>query len=338
MKRTFAAVVLLLAAAGLFAITAKVVDTDGPATAQMKSGRTEAVSIGKTYATGDSIRTGKNGLVELTQEGLTIRVGASTVFTLMEKEVGGKPKGVLAVTLGVVKVKYDRLTGSEPLIQSVGSAAGVRGTELTVWAGSDGATRFIVDSGLVTVEAFGKAVDLGPDEAVEIMNGSPPGDKFTVQRGLIDHAKWDQGRIEALLADPLAAVDGLRERLAYYSKVARDFRDDYKAHQARLDSEIQQARQMRSGKSPEEVKAYEREHVVPLITPTQNLYINARYHLLAAAAMRRFVGGRIYLLLKIKHLAAPDDAEWKRFVDRYAVFLEEYESGIAPFLVEPQDF
>ena len=95
-------------------------DTDGPATVRLASGKTEKVAIGKSYTTGDSIRTGKNGMVELSQEGLTIRVGPSTVFTLLEKELGGKPKGVLAVTLGTVKMKYDRLTGSEPLIQSVG--------------------------------------------------------------------------------------------------------------------------------------------------------------------------------------------------------------------------
>jgi hypothetical protein len=338
MKHLLAALSLMLAAAGLSAITAKVVDTEGPATARLAAGTMAKVAIGKAYTTGDSIRTGKGGMVELSQSGLTIRVGPSTVFTLLEKELDGKPKGVVAVTLGTVKMKYDRLTGSEPLIQSASCIAGVRGTEVTVWAGTDGASQLIVDSGLVTVEAFGKTVELGPDEAVVVVNGQQPGEKFVVQRGLIDHAKWEQGRVEALLADPLAAIDGMRERLAYYSEVARDFRDDYTAYKARLDSEIQQSKQMRSGKSPEEVKAYEREHVVPLLTPTQNLYINARYHLLAAAAMRRFVGGRIYLLLKIQHLAAPDDAEWKRFVERYAVFLEEYESAIAPFLVDPQDF
>ena len=338
MKRILAALSLLSAATGLFAISAKVAFTDGAATARLASGTIENVKIGRSYGTGDSIRTGKDGAVELNREGLIIRVGPSTVFTLMEKELGGKPKGMLAVTLGTIKVKYERLTGSEPLIQSVGSVAGVRGTELTVWAGSDGATRFIVDSGLVSVEAFGKTVDLGPDEAVEVVNGRPPGDKFTVQRGLIDHAKWDQGRIEALLVDPLKTVDGMRERLAYYSGIARRSQADYEELQARLDSEIRQAKQLRSEKGAEEVKVFEREHVVPLITPTQNLFLNARYHLLAAAAMRRFVGGRIYLLLKIKYLAVPDDPEWQSFLDRYAVFLAQYEWEVAPFLVENADY
>ena len=77
MKHTLAALALLLVAAGLFAVSAKVVDTEGPATVRLVSGTTAKVAIGKSYTTGDSIRTGKNGVVELSQEGLTIRVGPS---------------------------------------------------------------------------------------------------------------------------------------------------------------------------------------------------------------------------------------------------------------------
>ncbi len=334
MKRTLSISILLLAAAGLFAVPAKVVDTDGQATVRLASGKTENVALGRSYNTGDSIRTGKNGMVELSQAGLTIRVGPSTVFTLLEKELDGKPKGVLAVTLGSVKMKYDRLTGAEPLVQSAGCVAGVRGTELTVWAGSDGATRFIVDSGLVSVEAYGKSVDLGPDEAVEVMNGQPPGDKFIVQRGLIDHAKWDQGRIEALLADPIAGVEGLRDRLAYYADSAAAFRADYATFKARLDAERLQVKAVEKEKGLEAAQAYEREKVATLITPTQNLFLNARYFLLAGFSMRRFVGSRMYVLLKNTHLDDPGDPAWVGFLGHYQGFLEQYESQIAKYLVD----
>jgi hypothetical protein len=273
-------------------------------------------------------------LVELSQEGLTIRVGPSTVFTLLEKEAGGKPRGVLAVTLGSVKVKYDRLTGSEPLIQSVGCIAGVRGTELTVWAGTDGASRLIVDSGLVSVEAYGKTVELGPDEAVEVLNGQPPGDKFTVQRGLIDHAKWDAGRIEALLADPPAALVGLRERLLYYAVNAGDLRAKYQESKSLMDSERTLVKQIEKEKGLEAAQVYEREHVAPMIVPTQNLFLNARYFLLAAFSMRRFVGSRMYLLLKTTYVGDPENPAWMGFLKGYQSFLEQYESHVAPFLVD----
>jgi len=334
MKHAVAALSLMLVAAGGFAITAKVVDTEGPATVQRTSGKTEKVAIGKSYTTGDSIRTGKNGLVEMSQDGLTIRVGPSTVFTLLEKEQGGKPRGVLAVTRGSVKMKYDRLTGSEPMIQSASCIAGVRGTEVTVWAGTDGASQLIVDSGLVTVEACGKSVDLGPDEAVVVVNGQQPGDKFVVQRGLIDHEKWDLGRIEALLADPLAAVEGLQQRLAYYAENAETYRTGYANVKAQLDAERQQVKAVEKDKGREAAGMYEREHVAPLLQPARNLFLNARYFLLAGLAMRRFVGSRTYLLLKNDYLNDPGNPAWMEFLDRYAGFLEQYESRVIPFLVD----
>ncbi|MCX6376984.1 MAG: hypothetical protein NTU88_13290, partial [Armatimonadetes bacterium] len=237
MKRTLAALVLMLIAAGLFAISTKVVDADGKVTVQMKSGKTETVSIGRLYSTGDSIRTGKDGSVELSQEGLTIRVGPSTVFTLMEKELGGKPKGVLAVTLGSVKVKYERLTGSEPLIQSVGCIAGVRGTELSIAAGADGSSLIVVDSGLVSVEAFGRTVELGPNEAVEVLNGQPPGDKFTVHRDQIDYSAWGEERIASMLEDPMAAIAGMHDRLAYYASNVSDYHSRFIDVSSRLKAE-----------------------------------------------------------------------------------------------------
>jgi hypothetical protein len=334
MKHTLAALALMLVAAGLFAVSAKVVDADGPATVLRKSGKTETVSIGKTYSTGDSIRTGKNGLVELSQEGLTIRVGSSTVFTLLEKELGGKPKGVLAVTLGSVKVKYDRLTGSEPLIQSVGCIAGVRGTELTVWAGTDGASQLIVDSGLVSVEAFGKTVELGPDEAVVVLNGQQPGDKFTVPRERPDHRSWDAGRIEALLADPLLALAGMRERLAYYASNVADFRSRYLDVNSRLRVARENMIKVKQDQGADAAAVYEKEFVTPLVVQNGGLVLNYRYFGVVALSMRRFVGSRMYLMLKVKYAAAPEDPVWTAFAEQYAEFVKEFEKSIMPVLVD----
>ncbi len=175
MKHALALLALMLVAAGLFAISAKVVDADGPATVRFAAGRTEKVAIGKSYNTGDSIRTGKGGMVELSQSGLTIRVGPSTVFTLLEKEVAGKPKGVLAVTLGT---REDEIRPAYRL-RTPYPERGVHRRRAR--HGADGLGRhrtaprgLIVDSGLVSVEAYGKSVELGPDEAVEVHERSAP--------------------------------------------------------------------------------------------------------------------------------------------------------------------
>jgi hypothetical protein len=334
MKRSIAVMALLLAAAGLFAITAKVVYTEGQATVRLVSGRTEKIAIGKSYATGDSLRTGKDGMVELTQSGLTIRVGPSTVFTLLEKELDGKPKGVLAVTLGTIKVKYDRLTGAEPLIQSSSCIAGVRGTELTVWAGTDGAAQLVVDSGLVTVEAFGKTVELGPSEAVVILNGEQPGDKFVLHREQLDHAAWDAGRVEALMADPLAALAGMRERLAYYAANVGYYHGRSLDLAARITAERDRAEKVGKEQGNEAQQAYDREHVRPLVLENAFLILNYRYFGLAALDMRRFVGSRMYLLLKVKYAASTGDPVWTRFQDQYTTFTADFENSIMPVLVD----
>lgn len=334
MKRPVASLALLLAAAALFAVTTKVVDTEGQATARRAAGATEKVAIGKSYATGDSIRTGKDGMVELSQAGLTIRIGPSTVFTLLEKEVDGKPKGVLAVTLGTVKMKYDLLTGSEPLIQSASAVAGVRGTELTVWAGSDGASQIIVDSGLVTVEAFGKSVELGPSEAVVVLNGEQPGDKFVVHREVLNHGEWDAGRVAALLADPLLALARMNERLAYYAEGVAGYYGRYLDVAARLKAEREQAVKVGAEQGKDAQQAWDREHVRPLLLEHSALVLNYRYFGLAALDMRRFVGSRMYLLLKAQYLAASDDPTWRTFLGLYADFVADFEKSIMPVLVD----
>lgn len=334
MKHAAAALSLMLVAAGLSAITAKVVDTEGPATVQRVAGKAEKVAIGKSYTTGDSIRTGKNGLVELSQDGLTIRIGPSTVFTLLEKEQGGRPRGVLAVTLGSVKMKYDRLTGSEPMIQSSSCIAGVRGTELTIWAAADGASQLIVDSGLVTVEAFGKAVDLGPDEAVEVVNGQPPGDKYMVPKERPGYESWDTDRIKALLAEPLATLAGMRERLAYYALNVAEFRNRYLDVNARLKAARQTMIAMKQEQGADAAAAYENDVVTPLMVQNGGLVLNYRYFGVVALSMRRFVGSRMYLMLKVMYATTPEDPVWMDFLDQYAIFVNEFEKSIMPVLVD----
>lgn len=327
-------VLMLFVSVGLSAAPAKVVYTDGPATARLSSGKTEPVKTGRSYDTGDSIRTGKAGEVELSQEGLTIRVGPSTVFTLMEKELGGKTKSVLAVTLGMAKLKYERLTGTEPIIQSVGCSAGVRGTELSIVAGDDGASLIVVDSGLVTVEAGGKVVDLGPGEAVEVINGKAPGQKFVVYRDQIDYQKWGKERLDNLLADPLSALTGMRERLSYYAENVSSYLARQRDVFAQLEAERDRMAKVREEKGKEAADTYEKEFVTPLVLTNSNLVLNYRYFGLAALSMRRFVGGRMYLLLKLKYLANPADPAWIGFVSQYEAFIAEFDSRIMPVLVD----
>ena len=197
------AALLLLGAFALSAAPADVTYTEGDATIHTKAGTTQDAQIGDVMNTGDTLRTGADGQSELDQKGVTIKISPKTVFTLMEREQGGKTSSVLSVALGSIKFRYDKLTGSEPLVRTNGAVAGVRGTEFSVYSGADGSTLIAVDSGLVNVESGGKSVDLGPKEGVEVPLGKPPGDKFAIPDKPMDYSTWNNGKLDAMLADPV---------------------------------------------------------------------------------------------------------------------------------------
>ena len=81
-------------------------------------------------------------------------------------------------------------------------------------------------------------------------------------------------------------------------------------------------------------QAYDREFVRPLVLENSSLVLNYRYFGLAALSMRRFVGSRMYLMLKMKYVAAPEDALWKSFSEQYAAFVADFEKSIIPVLVD----
>src|SRR5208337_2868049 len=192
MKRTLVVAMLLLAGTLVAsAAPADVTYTEGDATLKLKTGAQQDVQIGDTLNTGDTLRTGADGLAELDQKGVTIKISHGTVFTLMERNQAGQTSTVLSVALGSIKFRYDKLTGSEPQIRTNGAIAGVRGTEFTVFSGADGSTLFAVDSGKVTVESEGKSVDLVANEGVEVPLGQPPGEKISIHSDQVDYSKWN---------------------------------------------------------------------------------------------------------------------------------------------------
>ncbi len=163
------------------AVPADITYSEGDTTLKLKSGKQQDAQIGDVMNTGDTLKTGKDGLAELNQKGVTIKISNGTVFTLMEKSEAGQTASVMSLALGSIKFKYGKIGGSEPQIRTNGAVAGVRGTEFTVFSGADGSTLFAVDSGQVTVESEGKSVDLAANQGVEVPLGQPPGDIIALQ-------------------------------------------------------------------------------------------------------------------------------------------------------------
>jgi hypothetical protein len=334
MKTAFVSAALLLCAATvLLAAPADVTYVDGDASMRLKTGKQQGVQIGDVMNTGDTLRTGKDGQAELDQSGVTIRIAHTTVFTLMEREVSGKTTPVLSVALGAIKFRYDKITGKEPLVRTNGAAAGVRGTEFSVFAGADGSTLIAVDSGQVTVESAGQTVDLTASEGVEVPLGKPPGNKFTVHSDQVDYSKWNDDKLAGMLADPLAAMTNIEMAMTDYIKNVAQYNASFTEYMKRLADERAKRAQIFKDKGADEATKYEQEVVVPLSLQTGYLGLNVRYYALAALSLRRFVAGRLYLFMKSRYITNTADPTWTDFLARFNGVLSSFEQSIAPQLV-----
>ena len=324
---------LLLGIISLGAVPTDVTYREGDAKIRYKAGKQEDAEIGIVVNTGDTLRTGRDGLVELDQKGVTLKINPNTVFTLMEKEQGGQSSSVLSVALGSMKLRYDKITGREPMVRTNGAQAGVRGTEFSVFAGADGSTLFIVDKGSVEVEAAGKAVTLSDEEGVEVGLGQAPGEKFAVHRDQIDYSRWNDDKLASLLSDPLSAMAGVAESLTAYIKSVEEYDALYREYSERLAGEQAKAVAIAKEKGKEEAAKFNEEVLFPLTMETGNLILNLRYYALAALSLRRYVAGRMYVLLKSRFITRLDDSVYVEFTARFNEFLSRFERSIVPQLV-----
>ncbi len=335
MKTTAAiAVFLALGAFSLSAAPADITYTEGDASVRLKTGKQQDAQIGDRLNTGDTLRTGADGQVELDQKGVTIKIAHSTVFTLMEKSQGGISSTMLSVALGSIKFRYDKLTGTEPQVRTNGATAGVRGTEFTVFSGADGSTLIAVDAGQVTVESEGKSVDLAANEGVEVPLGQPPGVKFTVNRDQIDYSKWNGDKLAAMLDDPEAAISSIETAMGSYIRDVQEYDQSFKQYSQKLADERAARIKVTEDQGKDAGAKYESDVVFPLMNQTAALSLNLRYSTLAALSLRRFVTGRLFLMLKAQYITEPHSEVWTSFLAHYKELIESFEMSIAPHLVE----
>lgn len=339
MRRTLAmlsAALLAVATAAAAPPSAKVTDVAGSAVARLRSGATRTLSIGDQLVTGDTVLTGRDGLVELDLDGLTIKVDAESVFTLAERPVSGAARGILAVILGAIKVRCQKITGQEPIIQTISCTVGIRGTEVDIVAAADGSAIVVVYEGQVTVEAEGTSVRLEPLEAVSVQNARPPGKKFKVLREGYRYEIWSTERFLLMVDDPTETVEGMRARLKEYGKSIREYQAQYKSLHDKLKTEQATLEQLAKKKGKKEADEYQKKVVDPLAERTAAALLNLRSVVFWAVSMRRYIGGRIYLALKSDLLRTPEDPRWAGFLKGYKAFLSEFEAIVAP-LLEPSD-
>jgi hypothetical protein len=324
----------LLSAGPAFAQQADVVYLEGYPELKESSGGRFELDFGDLVRPGDSVVTGRTDYVELEQgTGNTIRVAADTVFTMQEVEEDGETQTVLSTAVGSVAFRFDRITGREPRLATPATVAGIRGTELTVYAGSDGSALFLVDSGLVDVEAAGSMVSLTDGEGVEVPAGGPPGEKFEWLGRELDFSTWNQERIDDFLEDPVAGIQRVRDRLAHFQGEIDRLQPLIREMETQLETERSASQRYFNQRREEEFDRHRLETLLPLARNLRAAKINARYYALSALSLRRFIVGRLYVEVKTAYILNISNPTYLRFQAIYTELLTDFEDSVVPELV-----
>ncbi len=326
------AILLTIISVAVFAQDADLVFVDG--WVDIKSdGDTFEAFPGDSLKTGDSVITGADSYAELEQKDLSsITVKPNSVFTIREIDTDSGKKTVLATTVGSVSFKFGKLIGIEPQIATPCMVAGIRGTELIVYAGEDGSTLIAVNSGLVSVESEGATVNLAKDEGVEVRPGEVPGEKFSLLGREMDFSTWNKAKYKSLIADPIEGLNRLGKQLdGFVGKIDELVlaRKDNAAAQADFKKKIDKIKKVEGDKKAEE---FQKENLQPLILAAGPMLLNIRYHALSALSFRRYIIGKLYLEMKSNYIMDIQNPVYKDFLFSYNRFLNEFEIHIVPYM------
>ncbi len=296
--------------------------------------RTEA-QIGDSLNVGDSIITGDDGSAQLQKQDTTqINVSPDTVFTLQQRaSSGGQKRDVLSVALGSITFSFNQLAGNEPDISTPSASAGIRGTVLTVYAGADGSSLFVVKQGQVAVQSGGKTELVTKDEGVEVNPGEAPGQKFKALHGFVDYSTWNKQKLDSILRDPHRAALKVEAQMETYIDDIHKLAPEYNKTYAELTR--QRAKRDAIGKElgKAAMEQYSREHVYPLELLATAQIINLRYYALSAFSLKRFVLGRMYIRLASMYITDQQNQLYRKFIEIYEKTVKTFNEEVVPLLV-----
>ena len=133
----------------------------------------ENVQIGQDLQNFDLIRTGADGLAELSVSApaaprMTLKISPKTQFSLEIAKAGKKQQTTVGLLTGTVALKVSRLAGSQAVtVRTESTAMGVRGTEFTVTSPPSGDILVTCDEGEVVCEDEDAELAAVPGTAVE---------------------------------------------------------------------------------------------------------------------------------------------------------------------------
>ncbi len=332
MKKLYVLILFASLVVGLYAQSADITYIDGWVDVKLKGALVEAQE-GDVLHSGDSVITGDDSFAELEQQNVsTITVQPNSIFMIQEKDGAGGRETVLSTTVGEVSFKFGKLLGKEPAIATPSMVAGIRGTEFTVYAGEDGSSLVAVTSGLVTVSAKGKSVDLHQDEGVEVAPGKAPGEKFKLKGRELDFSSWNKKRYDSLMADPVKGLRQLGKQLDGFIADIQELSSVLKELKSKQEKLKVEMKSIQEKKGDAAASDFYNANLYPLEKKLGPLYINIRYYTLSALSFRRYILGRLYSDLKSRYITDQENKQYTEFLDKYKLLLGKFEKDVVPYM------
>jgi hypothetical protein len=338
MKRLIVGILLVVTAGWLPAQNATVTYLEGDVDVRKQSGSVFPADFGDQLDVGDRVITHRAGSAELElTEGGVVNVAPDTVFIIgSETGAGGERTGRLSAAVGSFAFRFNVAVGREPRVGSTTSVAGVRGTELRVYAASDGTTRFEVLEGLVEIQDAGRRVTLGAEQGVEVAPGRGPSTVFAFLEQPIDYSVWNAGLVDDFLDDPLPALRGIASEM-------NDLMDEIERRGPRVDGlfEAAEAAEAELDEVEEENGKEAREQyflntVMPARRIARAAYVDFRFVVLSALSLDQYVLSRLAAEIEAKYYLDPDTPVLQEFGDLVDEVRDRYERVVVPRLV-PSD-
>ncbi len=326
---------LALCGGAAFAQDAEIVYVDYPEVEIKRPGRVAILAdFGDELHAGDSVITTRFGEAELElADGGTVSIARDTIYQIQVIQSGGEPQTVMSVALGSVRFKFSTIVGRrEPVVGVPTAVAGVRGTEFTAYVAADGATVFVVEEGKVDVSAGGGVVQLVGGQGVEVVPGERPGEPFDALKRAFDFSAYNDERMGELLRNPERAVIGHTRRLAEFADQIEILIPLYEEYKALLDAANTKLETLEGDAR----QTFFENELVPIRAQTADYFNTMRFYALSGLSLRRYVLGRMYLLLSLEYFDIPADTTYQGFLTAYDEALVIYESRIVPVL-DPSD-
>ena len=136
-----------------------------------------------------------------------------------------------------------------------------------------------------------------------------------------------------MLADPILAIENIQTTMQGYIKDVNDYYALLTQYKEKLAEARAEMEKIQKEKGDAAKWDYAIKVVNPLTYQTFDLGVNLRFSALAALSLRRYIGGRLYVMLKASFISKRQDGTYSKFLSDFTDLLASFEKSIVPYLV-----